>query len=109
VHELALMEDVVESVVAQTAGAKVVLVRLEIGHLAGVAIDALRFCFELCTQDTPLAGSVLDIRGIEGRARCRACHRERYIDSLATACVCGSFEQDVLSGHELRLKEVEVI
>ncbi|MDB4961913.1 MAG: [NiFe] hydrogenase nickel incorporation protein HypA [Myxococcales bacterium] len=103
------MEDVVESVVAQTDGAKVVLVRLEIGHLSGVAIDALRFCFEICTHGTTLADATLDIHEIEGRARCRVCGCERDIDSLVTSCVCGSFEQDVLSGHELRLKEVEVI
>ncbi len=108
-HELALMESVVEEVVAHTGDAQVAVVRLEIGQLAGVATHALRFCFEICVHGTRLAGASLDIIEVPARARCRACGGERAIESLVSPCGCGSFDQHLLSGCELRLKNVEVI
>lgn len=109
VHELALMGSVVERIVAQTEGSQILVVRLEIGRLAGVAIDALRFCFEVCARGTTVEGSTLEIIEIGGRARCQTCGIERVITTLISPCACGSFDQQVLSGHELRLKEVEVL
>lgn len=108
-HELALMDSVVELVASRLGDARVVMVRLEIGQLAGVAIEAMRFCFEVCTENTSLAGATLDIIEIPARARCHGCGLERAIDSLASPCDCGSFDRELLSGHELRLKEVEVL
>ena len=108
VHELALMESLVETVLAHVDGAEVVRVRLEIGELAGVDVEALRFCFGVCTERTPLAGSALEIRRTPGRARCRTCGREEPTPSLAAACTCGSFDRSLVAGGELRLTDVEV-
>jgi hydrogenase nickel incorporation protein HypA/HybF len=108
VHELALMEGVIEGALARAGDARISIVRLEIGRLAGVALDALRFCFEICTHGTSLADATLDIVEIAARARCRSCGAEREVDSLVSACACGSFDQQLLTGHELRLKELEV-
>ena len=109
VHELAVMESVVDAVVAQTDGRRVTLVRLEIGALAGVAIDALRFCFDVSTEATPLAGATLDIIEVPARARCRTCGSEAAIRAFATPCTCGSFDRALVCGDELRLTEVEVL
>ncbi|MDQ6687382.1 MAG: hydrogenase maturation nickel metallochaperone HypA, partial [Actinomycetota bacterium] len=46
-HELAIAESVVSSVLERTEGHHVKVVRLRIGRLAGVVPDALTFCFEL--------------------------------------------------------------
>jgi hydrogenase nickel incorporation protein HypA/HybF len=108
-HELALMESVVETITEQLGDARVALVRLEIGKLAGVALDALRFSFDVCTTGTSLAGAALDIVEVPGRARCRTCGEERPVASLAAPCACGSFDRELTSGAELRLKEVEVL
>ena len=108
VHELALMESVVDQITG-LIDARVALVRLEIGELAGVDVDALRFCFGVCTQDTPLAGAELDIRIVAGRARCRSCGTEQPTHSYVASCTCGSFDRAMVAGTELRLKEVEVL
>ena len=108
VHELALMESVVDQVTEQIA-APVALVRLEIGALAGVDVEALRFCFGVCTQDTALAAAELDIVIVEGRARCHSCGSEQPTHSFAASCTCGSFDRAMIAGTELRLKEVEVL
>jgi hydrogenase nickel incorporation protein HypA/HybF len=109
VHELSIMSGVVDVVIERAEGAKIALVRLEIGQLAGVAADALAYCFEICADGTPLAGAALDIISIEGRARCAACGIDHAQPWLGAPCACGSFDQVVTAGTELRLKEVEVI
>jgi hydrogenase nickel incorporation protein HypA/HybF len=108
VHELALMESVVDQIAGQI-DAQVALVRLEIGELAGVDVDALRFCFGVCTHDTALANAELDIVIVSARARCRSCGSEQATHSLAASCTCGSFDRALIAGTELRLKEVEVL
>jgi hydrogenase nickel incorporation protein HypA/HybF len=110
VHELALMESVVDEIIDHIEReSHVAVVRLEIGELAGVDVDALRFCFDVCTQATAVAGAELDIVRIDARARCRACGTERRVRSLAEPCPCGSFDRELVTGTELRLKELEVI
>ncbi|HEY0840303.1 MAG TPA: hydrogenase maturation nickel metallochaperone HypA, partial [Vulgatibacter sp.] len=74
-HELSLMADLVttveRSVQAGAVSGRIAAVHLEIGKLAAVIPDALRFCFEICAKGTPLEGADLQIRSIAGRARCR--------------------------------------
>lgn len=98
-----------DTVLERTDGCRVALVRLHIGELAGVDVDALRFCFGVCTDGTPLAGSELDIIRVPAFARCRQCLREEPTHSLAAACACGSFDRALIAGGELRLAEVEIL
>jgi hydrogenase nickel incorporation protein HypA/HybF len=44
----------------------VVRVRLEIGKLSGVAIDAMRFAFDVCVKDTTLDNAELLIDELDG-------------------------------------------
>ena len=107
-HELALIEGVVDHVV-ERIDARVTRVCLEIGELAGVAVDALRFCFGVCTEATTLAGAELEIVRVPARARCETCGSEQPTRSLAAPCACGSFARVLVTGDELRLTHVEVI
>jgi hydrogenase nickel incorporation protein HypA/HybF len=61
VHELAITQAIVEAASEHAAGAKVIKVIVEIGKLSGVLPDAVRFCFDLCCEDTPLQGAALEI------------------------------------------------
>ena len=108
-HELALMESLVAAVQEHVAEGRVVAIRLEIGRLAAVVPDALRFSFDVCAQGTRLEGARLDIVPIDGRGRCRACGEERCVDTRFSACGCGSFDVALLAGEELRVRELEVI
>src|SRR6478735_3894405 len=69
-HELALTQSIVEMVAEHAQGRTVKRVTLEVGKLTCVMPDALRFCFDLVAAGTALDGAKLDIREIEGRARC---------------------------------------
>src|SRR6267142_6480830 len=107
-HELAIMESVVDAVTERVGDVKVVRVLLEIGKLSGVVPDALRFCFDLATAETPLEGAALEIVEIPGRARCLQCFADVDLEDQIALCVCGSANLDFLSGQELRIREVEV-
>ena len=91
-HELALMESMVEAVEDRVGRPRVAVVRLEIGQLAGVAIDALRFCFDVCARGHALEGATLDIVEIAGAAGAAAATPSARCRSLVTPCACGSFE-----------------
>jgi hydrogenase nickel incorporation protein HypA/HybF len=109
VHELALVESMIDDVSDQLAiNERVAIVVLEIGELAGVSIDVLRFAFAAVTPGTPLAGAALSITTVAGRARCRTCGAVHALPTLASPCPCGSFDRELLEGAEIRLKEVEV-
>jgi len=108
VHELAVTESVVSGVCEHVNGAKVTRVVLQIGKLSGVVPDAVRFCFDVCAAGTALEGSTLEIIELPGRARCRDCGTEVELEDAIVLCACGSANLKVLSGNELRIKEVEV-
>ncbi len=107
-HELAIAESVVSSVLERTADRHVSVVRLRVGRLAGVVPDALSFCFELVTAGTPLEGSSLEISVEHGRAHCRECTAEFDVDDPFLLCSCGSADVELLSGRELCVTSVEV-
>ena len=107
-HELAIAESVVSSVLARTEDRQVSVVRLRVGHLAGVVPDALTFCFELAAAGTPLAGANLEIVSEPGRAHCRTCAEDFDVDDGLLLCTCGSADVQLLSGRDLSVTSVEV-
>ena len=108
-HELSITASVVEACSRWANGARVLRVTLEVGELSCVMPDALRFCYDVCTLDTPLQGSELEIVRVPARARCRACGRQVELHSLLDTCACGGFDFDwQSSGDELMIRSMEV-
>ena len=84
-------------------------VRLEIGPLAGIEIEALRFGFDVVMRNSLAEGAVLDIIVTQARATCLDCGAESAIAERFDPCpACGSHRLQVTSGEELRIKELEV-
>jgi hydrogenase nickel incorporation protein HypA/HybF len=108
VHELALTDGVVQTVLERLGDRRIVRVRLSIGRLMAVVPDALRFCFDVCTQGTTLEGATLEIDEVPARARCRTCGVEDELPGELPLCRCGSADVDLLCGGELQIQEVEV-
>lgn len=108
-HELALTQDIVALCSERAEGARVLSVTLEIGRLSAVLPDAVRFCFDLCTEETALEGAELQILEIAGRARCEACGAEMGLQEPYGRCACGSTHLQVIAGQELRIKQMEVL
>jgi hydrogenase nickel incorporation protein HypA/HybF len=107
-HELAITERVVTTVAERFGTAKVVRIQLAIGKLSGVAPDAVRFCFDVCSEGTSLAGARLDILEPPGAARCGDCQAAVALDDLIGRCACGSANLQLVGGQELCITEVEV-
>jgi hydrogenase nickel incorporation protein HypA/HybF len=106
-HELSIATAVVDACVERAAGARVLRVRVEIGQLAAVLPDALRFCFDVCARGTLLEGAELDIDETPGRAVCGMCGVAVALTVPHGTCACGGILR-VVAGEELRLKNMEL-
>lgn len=107
-HELAITHNIVAIVGDAAHGRPVLCVTLEVGKLSGVMSDAIAFCFDVVCQGTPLQGARLEIREIEGRARCLQCSAEFAMETLFTPCACGSRRLQLLQGEELKIRTMEL-
>ena len=111
-HEMSLAEgvlDLIERNAAEQGFARVLSVQLEIGQLAGVDIDAMRFSFDAVTSGTLAADATLDIRAAPGEAWCMACSRGVEISRRGDPCpYCGSYQLQVTGGNDMMLKSLEV-
>jgi hydrogenase nickel incorporation protein HypA/HybF len=111
-HEMALAEGVmqiVEETVRRERCTRVKGVWLEVGALAGVEIEALRFCFDVVTRGGPAQEAVLEIVTQPGRGWCMNCAKEVSIGALFDSCPdCGKAQVQPTGGTELRVRELEV-
>jgi hydrogenase nickel incorporation protein HypA/HybF len=108
-HELGITHNIVAIVAEHAKGRPVSRVVLEVGTLAGVMTDAIRFCFDVVADGTPLKGATLEILRIEARGHCRTCGAEFTQETLFSPCPCGSRDIERLRGEELRIKEYELV
>ena len=106
-HELGITRNIVAIVAEHAAGRKVTRVAVDIGRLSGVMSDAVRFCFDVVARGTCAEGATLDIRDIEGKGRCRACHTEFATPQLYSPCACGSRDVERIAGEDLKVRQFE--
>lgn len=111
-HEMSIAEGIIqvlEDQAREQSYTKVKTVWLEIGPLAMIESEALRFCFEAVTRDTLADGATLKIINIKGEAFCMQCLKNVPITQRYDSCVeCGSHHLQVTQGDEMRIKELEV-
>ena len=111
-HEMSLCEGILQ-VLEDEAGkqgfSEVRQVWLEIGRLAGVELEALRFSFDVVVRDTLADGAKLSIIDVPGVAWCLQCAESVPVEQRFDACPkCGSYQLQVTAGDEMRIKELEV-
>jgi hydrogenase nickel incorporation protein HypA/HybF len=88
---------------------RVIRVRLEIGRLSGVELEAMRFGFDAVTRGSLAEGATLEIIEMPGRAWCLPCGREVEVQQRFDACpLCGSYQLQVVSGEQMQIKDLEV-
>jgi hydrogenase nickel incorporation protein HypA/HybF len=111
-HEMAISESIVgilEDEARLRDYARVRKVRLEIGPLAGIETEALRFTFDVATKGTLAENAKLEIIETEALAWCLPCEQVVSIRRRFDACPhCGAHQLQVTSGEEMRIKELEV-
>jgi hydrogenase nickel incorporation protein HypA/HybF len=111
-HEMSICEGILQVMEEQASTQqfkRVKSVWLEIGPLAGVEIEALRFGFDVVTRNSLAEGAKLEIIEMPGVAWCLECSKNVPIKQRFDACPdCGSFQLQITGGDELRIKELEV-
>ena len=109
-HEMSIAESVM-GIVAETARrgglARVNAVRLEIGALAAVETESLRFCFDSVTRGSVAEGADLVIDELPGAAWCFGCNESVVVATRMDACPkCGGVRLQVTGGTEMRVKDI---
>ena len=111
-HEMSLCEGIsqaLQSEAEKQGFQRVKQVWLEIGRLAGVEVEALRFCFDVVTKGTRADGAALNIIDIPGTAWCMQCEKPVSIEQRFDQCPdCGGYQLQMTAGDEMRIKELEV-
>lgn len=104
-HEFSLAEGVLE-IVLDTARdnslTSVADVRLDVGKLSGVSIDAVRFAWEFLSNEHDLTkGAQLSVNEPPGRGLCQHCGFDGPIDNYLRICPsCGGGGLRFTSGEE---------
>lgn len=111
-HEMSLAESVLKIVERAIKGqdfARVVEIRLEIGALAGVEIDAMRFCMDSVLRHSLAQGAGVVFETVPGQGRCSDCGRTVDIGTRYDACpACGGYRVQPTAGTEMRVKNLLV-
>jgi hydrogenase nickel incorporation protein HypA/HybF len=111
-HEMALAEgmvQIVEETARRNGAARVASILLELGALAHVDRDALRFCFDAVARAGPAAGARLDIVTTQGEAWCMPCGARVPLAALGDPCPrCAGHQLQVVDGEQMQLKEIEI-
>lgn len=111
-HEMSLAEgvlQVIEASAKRDGFGHVRTVWLEIGRMAAVEVEAMRFCFDAVTKGSLADGARLEIIDVPGQGWCMKCCETVPMDALYGACPqCGSHQVQVTGGTEMRVKELEV-
>jgi len=111
-HEMSLAESVREIVdeTARSNGARrVAAVRLEVGKLAQVEIEAMRFAFDVVKRGSLADTARLEIVETDGTAWCMQCSHAVVIAQRGDACPeCDSYQLQVTGGDRMRVMDIEI-
>jgi len=108
-HELSITRNIVALVAERAVGKRVSSVNLVVGKLTGVDVEAVKYCFDLCTEGTVLAGAKLVIDEVAGRGACDACGAEEELLAPVLKCGCrAGAKMRVVAGEELSVRSMEV-
>ena len=111
-HEVGIASEILRASHAEAArrpGARLVAVTVRIGVLAGVDADALRFAWDVMSEQAEYESVTLEIQMMPRRNRCQECGCEFVTEMYSEPCPeCSSDNNTLLSGDEMQLASVEV-
>lgn len=82
---------------------------IEVGDLAGVEVDLLKYSFPIAAKNTILKNSCLEVVQRHAMAKCNKCQKKFFIQALYDPCpLCRTFEYSILKGKELNVMKVEI-
>lgn len=111
-HEMAIAEGILD-IAVQTAianeGTKIRRITMQIGQMAGVEVEALRFAFDSLVKGTIAEGAELLIDWIPLVGACIDCGRDFPIEEYRFVCpYCESTVVETKSGRELKVASIDI-
>jgi hydrogenase nickel incorporation protein HypA/HybF len=111
-HEMSIAESIlgiVEKAARDQGFTKVKEIRLEIGALSGVEVDALSFCMDVVLNHSVAEGARVELETAPGSGWCMVCGETVPIAALYDACPqCGGYQVQATGGTEMRVKDLLV-
>jgi len=111
-HELALAESVVKSVLnfaAENGIAAVIAVNIKIGVLQQVSRESLLFSLEALSKGTEIEGARFNLEKVKAAVRCNICGEESVLEEYLLRCpACGRSDVKVTAGRTLFIDSIEV-
>lgn len=110
-HEVSIMGEVfeiIENAAMENQLKKINRVTLKIGEFSCVEEHALRFAFEALSKDGIVEKAQLDIEKVEATAACSFCGKIFRVSFTEKNCpVCGNFTNNIVTGYEIELSQLE--
>lgn len=111
-HELTICNNIINLAITHARKNNAVCIKavcIEVGDLAGIDLDALRFSFPIAAARSIAQNATLEITTVPGRARCDICQKTVTLNSYLDPCSqCGQFNYQIMKGKELRIVKMEV-
>jgi hydrogenase nickel incorporation protein HypA/HybF len=111
-HEMSLCEGLVQTLEAQATAqhfTQVHKVWLEIGALATIEPEAMRFNFPIVARGTLAEDAELITEVVDGEAWCMQCCARVAVRRHGDGCPnCGSYQLQILEGQQMRVRQLEV-
>jgi len=112
-HEMSLCESILDILKEQAARdrfTRVKRVSVDIGPLSCVEPEALQFGFDVVMKGSLAEGAALIISRRPAEALCLSCFKTVPVRQRFDCCPeCGSEALQVVSGEELKIRELEVV
>lgn len=120
-HEYGLAQDLLAAAaeeVRRLGRPTVACLRIEVGELAGVSMEALRAALQVAGQGTAFETATIEIERVPGKLRCEGCGREGAPSELDIAdpetskpwiCPRCGYLLLATQGHSLVLKDLVLV
>lgn len=104
-HEWSLASDFIariEEEAKQRGASKITNIKMKIGSLSGVSVEAFKFAFSVGIKESIISEDALKIEEISAVSKCSDCDKE-FSDTMGLdACpYCGSYSKKLVSGNEM--------
>ncbi len=109
-HEMSIAEALFETAMEEAKRAnfsRVTTIKVQIGEMVAVVPSALKFCFNIISQNTIMEGANLEIEIVPIVAQCKTCSILFEVENFSFKCPeCGKISDDYISGRELLLTNI---
>ena len=111
-HEVGIMQAALEMAIEhahQASANHIRRIRLRVGELSGVVVEALELAFAAAAPGSPAEGAELIVERVPVICVCDRCAAEFHPCDIVYCCpICGELSSRVRQGRELELTSLEV-